>query len=326
MAIFCPNTISRRDFVKGSLAALGAVLSSRNTSWASDATSNERSSEKWAFVSDLHIPTDVSYNNRGFSPYKNLETIISKIISSAPDAVAITGDLSLTTGQPGEYQNLKTLLTPLSEKAPLYVSLGNHDNRDNFLQVFERLPGKRQSVAGKYVVVAENKPVRVILLDSLLYPDSELGLLGTLQRKWLSDYLNRDDKTPTVLCFHHAIAGSDGDLWEKPRLYDILGPISTTKSIKYSLLDISQLYDIIVPISKVKAVIFGHSHAYCFSEYKGIHQINLPATGYNLNDKDPVGWVEVRWTAQGGDFILHTIGGNQDKDGTIKKLTWRSVH
>ena len=35
--------------------------------------------------------------------------------------------------------------------------------------MFEELPEKRQSVAGKYVVVADASPVRVIMLDSLLY-------------------------------------------------------------------------------------------------------------------------------------------------------------
>ena len=77
-------------------------------------------------------------------------------------------------------------------------------------------------------------------------------------------------------------------------------------------------------MKKVKAVVYGHSHVYAFSEYKGIHQINLPATGYNFSDNDPVGWVEARLTAHGGEFVLHATAGNKDKDGTITKLAWRS--
>ncbi len=232
MAMAIPNNISRRDFINGSLTVLGTVvLSSRNSSLASNAISNDLSSEQWAFLSDLHIPADTGYSNRGFSPYKNMETVVSQILSRTPDAVAITGDLSLTTGQIDEYQNLKKLLAPLLEKAPVYLSLGNHDNRGNFLQVFDRLPGKRQSVAGKVVVMAEHLPVRVIMMDSLFCTDNDLGLLGKMQRKWLADYLNHTDNTPTVLCFHHAIAGSDGDLWEGPRLYDLLGPVSKTRAV-----------------------------------------------------------------------------------------------
>ena len=151
------------------------------------------------------------------------------------------------------------------------------------------------------MVVAETGPVRVIMLDSLFYTNQVSGLLGKAQRKWLTDYLSRTDNTPTILCFHHALTDSDGDLLDLPRLYDI-----------------------IAPISKVKAVIYGHSHVYGFSEYKGIHQINLPATGYNFSDKDPVGWVQAQLTARGGDFILHATLGNRDKDGAVTKLAWRS--
>jgi len=302
MAMVIHNRLSRREFVKGSLAAVGlAVISNGCCNPNSKGVSNEQNPARWAFLSDVHIPEDVANTYRGFLPYKNLETIVPLVVSQAPDAVAITGDLARLTGQVGDYQNLKKLLTPLSEKAPVYISLGNHDNRENFLQVFETLPDKRQSISGKYVVVAENPPVRVIMLDSLLYTDKVPGLLGKAQRQWLTHYLNQDDNTPTVLCFHHTIADGDGDLLDLPRLYDI-----------------------IVPISKVKAVIYGHSHVYGFSEYKGIHQINLPATGYNFNDKDPVGWVEAQWTVKGGDFILHATAGNRDKDGTVTNLTWRS--
>jgi Icc protein len=296
------NRMNRRDFVKGGLAAMGmAVIANGCGSSTSRVTSNEQTPARWAFLSDLHIAEDVGNNYRGFYPHKNLETIVPQVVSYAPDAVAITGDLARLTGQVGDYQNLKKLLAPLREKAPVYVSLGNHDNRDNFLQVFDALPDTRQTIAGKYVVVAEKPPVRVIMLDSLFSTDKVPGLLGKAQRQWLADYLGRADTTPTVLCFHHALTDSDGDLLDLPRLYDI-----------------------IVPISKVKAVIYGHSHAYGFSEYKGIHQINLPATGYTFSDQDPMGWVEVKWTARGGDFTLHATAGNRDKDGAVTKLAWRS--
>lgn len=302
MAMVIQNRMSRRDFVKGGLAAFGmAVISSGCSGPDSRGITQKPSTLRWAFLSDVHIPEDVANNYRGFYPYKNLQAIVPQVVSQAPDAVAITGDLARLTGQLGDYQNLKTLLTPLSEKAPIYVSLGNHDNRDNFLKVFESLPEKRQSVAGKYVAVAEAPPVRLIMLDSLLSTNQTPGLLGKAQRKWLADYLGTADNTPTILCFHHTLSDGDGDLLDLPRLYDI-----------------------IVPISKVKAVIYGHSHVYGFSEYKGIHQINLPATGYNFSDKDPIGWVEAEWTARGGNFTLHATAGNRDNDGTVTTLAWRS--
>ncbi|MFZ2146682.1 MAG: hypothetical protein WAV28_05620, partial [Sedimentisphaerales bacterium] len=83
-------------------------------------------------------------------------------------------------------------------------------------------------------------------------------------------------------------------------------------------------FSIIKPIRKVKAILYGHSHAYGFSKFEGIHLINLPAVGYNFSDTEPVGWVEAELTAKGGCFTLHAIAGNKDKDQSVTKLTWRT--
>jgi predicted phosphodiesterase len=77
-------------------------------------------------------------------------------------------------------------------------------------------------------------------------------------------------------------------------------------------------------VAKVKAVVYGHSHRFKFSQHKGIHMINLPATGYNMSGSQPVGWVEANLTDQGGEFTLHAIGGNRKNNGCCERLTWRS--
>jgi hypothetical protein len=127
------------------------------------------------------------------------------------------------------------------------------------------------------------------------------GLLGKAQRQWLVKYLSECDDTPTILCFHHTLGDGDGDLLDLPRLYTA-----------------------IKPIRKVKAIVYGHSHEYKFSEFEGIHLINIPAVGYNFNDSEPVGWVEAVLTAKDGRFKLHAIAGNTDNDQTVTKLTWRT--
>jgi hypothetical protein len=90
------------------------------------------------------------------------------------------------------------------------------------------------------------------------------------------------------------------------------------------LLDVPRLFSTIKPIRKVKAIVYGHSHEYKFSEFEGIHLINLPAVGYNFSDAEPVGWVEANLTAKGGDFTLHAIAGSMNKDRSVTKLTWRT--
>ena len=297
--IFC-NSMNRRNFLKTSLTALGTVAV-LNTGCAPGLKRNKYQPSRWALLSDTHIPEYVNNNYREFYPYKNLQKVVPGIISALPDGIAITGDLARLTGQPGDYANLKKLLEPIAEKRPVFMALGNHDNRDNFVKVFDNTPGEKQSVQGKHVVVANKPPARLIIMDSLLYTNKTPGLLGKAQRQWLESYLTECDDTPTILCFHHSLEDGDGDLLDLPRLLPV-----------------------IKPIRKVKAIVYGHSHVYKFTKYEGIHLINLPAVGYNFNDSDPVGWVEASLTARGGDFKLHAIGGNTSNDQNVTKLKWRT--
>lgn len=278
---------------------MGALVT-LETAGSSGSESNGKGSTRWALLSDTHIPADVNNKYRGFFPYQNLQKIVPDIIQAAPDAVTITGDLARLSGEPGDYVNLKKLLSPVAEKTPVFMALGNHDNRENFVKAFDNIPGDKQSVRGKHVVVINKTPIRLIILDSLLYVNKAPGLLGKAQRQWLESYLKKSDDTPTILCFHHTLGDNDGDL-----------------------LDVLRLFDIIKTVRKVKALVFGHSHVYGFSQFEGVHLINLPAVGYNFSDAQPVGWLEAHLRSEGGDFILHASGGNKDKHGSVKKLIWR---
>lgn len=292
------NSISRRSFIKAGAGAVAGlfVLGARG----SLAGGGKDKAVRLALMADTHIPADIGDNYRGFYPYQNLQNAIPKILSDLPDGVAIAGDLARLEGKVGDYENLKEMLTPLAEKTPVYLALGNHDDRDNFRKVFDRLAGEPQSVAGKHVVVVNKTHVRLIILDSLFYVNQVPGLLGKAQRQWLENYLKNCDDTPTILCFHHTLGDDDGELLDVPRLFEL-----------------------IKPLRKVKAVLYGHSHEYGYSELEGIHLINLPAMGYNFSDDQPVGWVEARLTAEGGDFTPHTVAGNKEKDGCVTKLSWR---
>jgi 3',5'-cyclic AMP phosphodiesterase CpdA len=261
---------------------------------------SDENQTRLALLADTHIPEDVENNYRGFYPYRNMEKVVPDLVSNSPDGVLIAGDLARLTGQPGDYANLKKLLSPVAEKTPVFMALGNHDDRQNFLKVFDETPGDKPDLKGKHVVIVKKASTRVIMLDSLLYTNKVQGLLGKAQRQWLENYLKESDNTPTILCFHHTL--SDGD---------------------DALLDVPRLFSMVAPIRKVKAIVYGHSHAYGFSEFEGIHLINLPAVGYNFNDSEPVGWVEARLGRRGGDFVLHAVGGNLDRDGSVMKLAWR---
>jgi Icc protein len=300
MAEIFYKSMNRRAFIKTGLTAVGA-LTAVVTGCSPGLRKSERKPARWALLADTHIPEDVNNNYRGFYPYQNLQKVVPDIISASPDGVVIAGDLARLTGQLGDYDNLKKLLSPIAEKRPVFMALGNHDNRDNFVKIFDEIPGDKQSVKGKHIVVVNNPTTRLIILDSLFYVNEVPGLLGKAQRQWLENYLKECDDTPTILCFHHTLGDDDGDLLDVPRLFSI-----------------------IKPIRKVKAILYGHSHAYGFSEFEGIHLINLPAVGYNFSDAEPIGWVQANLTDKGGDFTLHAIAGSMNNDRSVTRLTWRT--
>lgn len=286
--------MNRRQFLKDGLAlAAGVATLGPARVWGEDRDECTR----WAFLSDTHVAADPDNRYRGFYPYRNLREIAGQIAYNPPEGVVITGDLARLRGQVEAYENLKTLLTPITEQRPVYLGLGNHDNRDDFSQAFETFAGDVRTVEDKHVATAVAGPMRLIVLDSLL-ADRATGLLGWSQRTWLSTFLATSDDRPTILFLHH-----------RPRI---------------DLLDTKRLFDIIEPVAKVKAVVYGHSHRFKFSEHKGIHMINLPATGYNMSRSQPVGWVEARLTDKGGQFTLHALDGNRKNDGCCENLVWRS--
>lgn len=253
---------------------------------------------RWAFLSDTHVAADPENRYRGFYPYRNLQEIAGQIAFDPPDGVVITGDLARLKGQVEAYGNLKTLLAPVTEQRPVYLGLGNHDDRDDFFRAFENSGGPAETVENRHVITEVAGPVRLIVLDSLLYVDTIPGLLGQSQRTWLETYLRVCDDRPTILFLHHT-----------PRI---------------DLLDTRRLFNIIGPMAKVKAVVYGHSHKFKFSQYKGIHLINLPATGYNFSRSQPVGWVDARLTSKGGEFTLRALAGSRKHDGCSERLAWRS--
>jgi 3',5'-cyclic AMP phosphodiesterase CpdA len=181
------------------------------------------------------------------------------------------------------------------------MALGNHDDRKNFLAAMGATQQGGQSVKDRHVAVAETGPVRVVVLDSLIQPNTTPGFLGKAQRTWLKEWLAAGGETPVVVCVHHTLDDNDGALLDAPRLFDIVRDVR-----------------------KVKAIVYGHSHVYAYDTFHGIHLINLPAVGYNFRDPDPVGWVEAVFHPRGARLTLRAIAGNKEKDGQTVELSWRS--
>ena len=278
--------LSRRAFT---LAPLGIMMSRAASS-----------TQHWALLSDTHIPANADDAYRGFKPVENLKQVVQQVVAAKPEGALICGDLARLEGLMPDYAQLKSLVAPIAVQSPLAMTLGNHDDRKNFLASFGGAQQGKQSVQGKHVIVIDGPAVRIVMLDSLLQANVTPGQLGKTQRTWLSEYLKNSDKKPTLIVVHHPLDDGDG-----------------------SLTDFEYLFQIVKPHKKVKAILYGHTHVYQYGVADGIHLVNLPAIGYNFTDSQPVGWVESKLSAEGGEFTLHSIGGNQEKNGKTVSLKWR---
>lgn len=285
--------LGRREFLS---ASLGGMLAGATRSLRAQQGGRAR----WALLSDTHIPTDAANEYRGFRPYENLMKLAPVVAESGVAGAVINGDLARLEGLPSDYVNFKRLLQPMAKKMPIAMALGNHDHRENFAAAFAEHPGEEQSIRNKHILVTQAGPAKLILLDSLLYPNLTPGLLGKDQRVWLEQYLPGAGPGPVLVFVHHTPGDRDSDLLDTDRLLSIL---SAAKN--------------------VKALIYGHSHQYAYDQVKGLHLINLPAVGYNFDNSQPVGWVQAEIGADGADFRLHAMAGNRSGDGGIRSLAWR---
>lgn len=294
------ESLERRNFLKlVSAVGVGAVFSGcRSTPERADTPSPGKPLHL-ALLSDTHIPADRINGHRGFNPWKNLEQIIPQVVEARPEGVILCGDAARLEGLTGDYTELRTLLSPVAAIAPVYIGLGNHDDRANFNKVFLHPSGDQAGVKDKHVLVLEEESLRILILDSLLYVNQVAGLLGKEQRAWLSGYLATNSDKPVVIFVHHTLEDNDGDL-----------------------LDADRLFDMIAPHRHVKAIFFGHSHVWAISEKQNVKLINLPAVGYNFRDQDPVGWVDAKFDRTGVDLTLRAFGGNVTEDRRITRVVW----
>lgn len=152
-----------------------------------------------AQISDLHVTTAAKL-------YRHVDTqgLLAAAIAHLnrlhpqPDLVLATGDL-VDEGTVAEYETLARLLAPL--QMPLYLALGNHDNREAFRQVFGDRPYVPPSGPVQYAIAGYDYPVRLLVLDTLV-PGASHGALSMESLDWLADQLT-GDRRPTLVALHH---------------------------------------------------------------------------------------------------------------------------
>ncbi|MDB6121217.1 MAG: Metallophosphoesterase [Pedosphaera sp.] len=296
--------ISRRRFLAGSLAASASLLLNRNLL----AKERKPDPNTWALVSDIHLAADRNKLGRGINMADNFAQVTREIIDPArrPSAMLVSGDLAFNTGEKGDYLTVTELLEPIRKSGlPIYLTLGNHDEREHFWDALTELNAAKHGLADHQASVIHAPRANWFVLDSLEKTMSTPGLLGEAQLKWLAHALDENKDKPAIVVAHHnLVAGGD-----KPA----------------GLKDADQLLEIIRPRKQVKAYFYGHTHNWGIDQDpSGIHLINLPPTAYLFKEGKPNGWVHATLERKGVRLELRCLDAKHPVHGEVHHLKWRA--
>jgi len=294
--------LSRRAFLRRSLV-LGVGLGCAPRWLAAD---ERPAGDAWALLADTHVAADARQVQRQVNMSEHLAAATREIVArrERPAGVLVLGDCAFNRGEPEDYGQFTGLIKPLrAEGLPVYLTLGNHDQREHFRSALEPEAPATRPVADKQTAVVETKLVNWFLLDSLEKTLQTPGALGDAQLQWLAAVLDARPDKPAVVCLHHN-PGLDGNL---------------------GLKDTARLWEVLRPRKQVKAWVYGHTHHWEVTrDESGIHLVNLPPVAYVFREGDPSGWVQAKLSAEGMTLELRSLDPQHAAHGKVKELKWRA--
>ena len=198
--------LSRRQFLKraalaGTAAAFGPHLAQAGL------FGKPRDAGTFALYSDTHINANAKTQAGGINMADNFAAGISELAQwrVRPAGVIVNGDLAHNHGTPGDYATFGGLAHPLRALAPVHLSLGNHDQRDNFWKAFPKDATRIDSVPHKQASIIISKFADWFLLDSLDVTAQTAGELGSAQLDWLDHQLAARREKPVIIVCHHPL-------------------------------------------------------------------------------------------------------------------------
>lgn len=152
---------------------------------------------KFVVMSDLHVMPE-GERSMTLDTGERLRLAVDAVIERHGDAdfCILAGDLA-DLGQKEAYEQLKSIIARLP--IPVHITLGNHDNRPVFLDVFG---DGFAAETGKVDKVIDIKGYRIILLDSS-EPGRVDGVLEDAQIGWLQARLAEAVDRPVIVVLHH---------------------------------------------------------------------------------------------------------------------------
>lgn len=197
-------------------------------------------------MTDIHL-TAPGDTIGGRDPNANFERALAHALRQHPDAEAliITGDLS-DWGERGDYERLKDRLERLP--VPTHLAIGNHDDRETFLEVFPELANSDGHVQKAFRLSRGTG----IILDSW-GPASHAGFYCRTRCAWLCKALAVVDGPVFLFMHHHPIPTH-------------IGPAD-----RIMLQDADALGAVVAANrSKIAHIFFGHCHLPLAGSFHGV--------------------------------------------------------
>jgi len=301
MAITLPP-ISRRRFLSASVAASAAWIAGCSHQGRSERPVDPN---RFALLSDTHINADKANVHSKVRVWDNFAQVSREVLdlSPQPAAVLMSGDCVFLEGRSQDYATLVKAAAPFRRAGiPVHMAMGNHDRRDNYWKAFPPDPARQTELGDRHVLLVSSPYANFFLLDGLLVNNKTPGLLGPEQLAWLAKSLDAHADKPAILVLHHQ-----------------LDEVKKTDG----LVDTQAVLDVIVPRKQVKAYVYGHTHVWRHTQRDGIHLINLPATAWIFDAKQPNGWTDLILRPDGATFTLHALDPKHSKHGQKFDVVWR---
>lgn len=213
---------------------------------------------KFIVLSDLHIVPEGKLSH-GLCTTDRFRQSISYVNNNHADAdyIVIAGDLA-DHGEKAAYERFLETLADLKPKT--YLTLGNHDDRATFLDVF---PGSADET-GSVNHVIDSHDHRVIVLDSNDPNVGHAGLIDPAQLNWLGARLDEAKDRPVIIVLHHNFTKFH---------------VQTDFII---LRDNEAFAEVVSSHPDIRQVISGHVHMTTSGSYRGIPFCTLAGGHYSI--------------------------------------------
>jgi Icc protein len=238
------------------------VVTGASSTGASTGRSEKAEAEmtlKFVVMSDLHLVPEGELSMT-LDTAARLEQAVETVIARYGDAdfCVLAGDLA-DLGQAAAYERLKAIVARLP--IPVHITLGNHDDRPTFLEVFG---ADHATETGNVDKVIDIKGYRIILLDSS-EPGRVDGVLEPAQITWLQQRLAEARDRPVIVILHH----NANALHIESDTIRMLEPDAFIEALKTH--------------PDVRQVIAGHVHLTSTANYRGLPFTTLAGGHYSVS-------------------------------------------